>query len=143
MHCLVVCHCSLLNPLQSRKEHEMVKVGERLQYKLMEKPVDGGKVVHVSQVAHVTFYITEHPWLQGQYNLFDWSEKRGMGQSVLYDFNSYEEVSDALTKEQVKLEEILERKRKGMPTQKQVYFLFSNGMPIPPDLTWGQASDLI
>jgi hypothetical protein len=41
------------------------------------------------------------------------------------------------------LEVTLEWKRKGPPTQKQVYFLFCEKIPIPVDLTWGQASDLI
>lgn len=42
-----------------------------------------------------------------------------------------------------KLEERLERRRKGPPTAQQLMFLFREKIPIPLTLTWGDASDII
>ena len=41
------------------------------------------------------------------------------------------------------LENVLEKKRKGMPTAKQLHFLFREKISIPLTLTWGEASDHI
>src|SRR5258708_2134892 len=161
----------------------MKSIGEQLQYSLFDRdgkkqPHDGGKIVHVAQVAHVTFYITEFkgkrvlqhgfvlPLEQVEPNatlwkLFSESEKDGLhecrgesyvgppiGDPPTYDefyneFSAYEAATQGLDKEIARFERILEEKRKGMPTRNQLHFLFRHEMPIPVDLTWGQASDLI
>jgi hypothetical protein len=134
----------------------MKEIGEHIQgHNMLDIPLDGGIIIHVSQVAHVTFYITEIDWgvdenlePDKRYKLFEESAKRGLrewtGEDHLTDiFDTYEEATYYLAQAQANLENILEYKRKGKPTQKQVYFLFSNEIPIPIDLTWGQASDLI
>lgn len=117
----------------------MKSIGEQLD--VFPVGGDGGTIVHVSQVAHVTFYITSEDdrW----FHLFSESEKRGIEEAWQSPYSCYEYATGALAHEQANLEETLERKRKGMPTQKQVYFFFRNEIPIPPDLTWGQASDII
>src|SRR5260221_776101 len=103
-------------PGSRRGRAAMKSIGEQLQYSSIMG--DGGTIVHVSQVAHVTFYITsegsERVW---GFHLFSESEKRGLEESYQSPYRSYEEATQALLQEQVKLEEILERKRKGMPTQ--------------------------
>ena len=148
----------------------MVKIGEQLQYKLSGKLQDGGVVLHSSQVAHVTFYITKLQKVtidddaklvnKEQWKLFSESEKEGIRECIgesHYDYSegaptqneydneydSYEEATQGLEKEITRLEQILEKKRKGLPTPKQLHFLFRHNIPIPPDLTWGQASDTI
>src|SRR5260221_886995 len=155
---------------RERGRAAMKSIGEQLQSKLMGQSHDEGKIVHASQVAHVTFYITKLQKVtvnddaelvdKEQWKLFSWTEKDGLRECVgeaHYDYSesaptqneyyneydSYEEAAQGLAKEITRLEQILEKKRAGMPTQKQLHFLFRNKMPIPPDLTWGQASDLI
>jgi hypothetical protein len=99
-----------------------------------------GRVVHTEQVAHVTFSITEVIRDSG-YDLYAESKNDGLKRlewGVCYDYAIVR-----LQQEIDQLEQKLEHKRKGMPTAKQLHFLFRERIPIPPDLTWGQASDLI
>lgn len=106
-----------------------------------------GDIIHTSQVEHVTFYLAKDE--HGIYRIYTQSKKHGIKsvganlEEGLPDFYSYDIAMEVFTKEQAKLEEILERKRNGVPTRDQVYFLFSHKITIPLDLTWGQASDII
>lgn len=106
-----------------------------------------GNIVHTVQVAHVTFSITETPspgdpedWDE-IYTVYSETEKDGV--KPIQGMLNYSDAVAVVRQEVERLEQILERKRKGMPTQKQVYFLFQKKIPIPLDLTWGEASDLI
>jgi hypothetical protein len=100
-----------------------------------------GRVVHSVQVAHVTFSVTAYEGLDDCYDLYSGSEHGGFQQ--LGWGLPYTEALLQLQEEIEKLETVLERKRKGLPTANQLHFLFRNQIPIPLDLTWGQASDLI
>jgi hypothetical protein len=119
------------------------------------------RIVSTEKVAHVTFYIVKiearserkvhcsHEYREDCYHVYSESEKTGLrliSQSFEYQQNDtgfYDDALVILRGEIQRLEEVLERKRAGFPTQKQVHFLFREKIPIPVDLTWGQASDLI
>lgn len=124
----------------------MSSIGDRLE--------GNGIIRYTSQVAHVTFYITEDDsHVLDRYKLFSYSEDRGLQQTWDEDnstagwldkgFETYEQACEELLKVQIKLEETIEKRRSGFPTPKQLFFLFTHKIPIPIDLTWGQASDLI
>lgn len=94
------------------------------------------------QVAHVTFFIVESPDLEEYFDLY--SESRQGKKQKLNTFScSYDDISALLEEEMDKLSAILDRKRDGLPTPKQLMFLFREKIPIPLDLTWGEASNLI
>src|SRR6266704_628577 len=115
---------------------------------------DYGEIMHTEQVAHVTFYITEGVGfydgddLIHEYDIYSESEKLGIHPIDGFEYQqhnsgSYDDALAILRMEIQKLEEILEHKRDGIPTQRQLFFLFRNKIPIPLTLTWGEASDLI
>jgi hypothetical protein len=98
-----------------------------------------GHIIHTEKVAHVTFTIR-----QIVPDIFDlYSESEGKGWHRLEWGVSYDTALTRLQQEIVSLESALENKRSSIPTQKQLHFLFRNKVSIPPDLTWGQASDII
>jgi hypothetical protein len=101
-------------------------------------------IVSTEKVAHVTFYLVKdkNDPFEESYFVYSESEKRGLEQ-LTHFASPYQEALIDLQAEITLLEVTLEEKRKGIPTPKQVYFLFKNQIPIPIDLTWGQASDLI
>lgn len=100
------------------------------------------RVIRTVQVAHVIFTVEEGMYAEPDtYDLYSESPKEG--KQLLGVYLSNERVSQVLDNEIRKLEDILEQKRKGWPTPKQLHFLFREKIPIPLDLTWGQASDLI
>lgn len=109
-----------------------------------------GEIVHASKVTHVTFYIIKHP-TEERFKLFSESKKYGAQELYPHEFEhnysgyfeAYEDAENALTIAIEKLEQTLERKQNGTPTKDQLYFFFRNKIPIPIDLTWGQAFDLI
>ncbi|SRR6266702_4485724 len=99
-------------------------------------------VVHTEKVHHVTFYLVTDKVLKDWFAIYSESEKRGL--ELLYDLRpGYDDMLRNLQKEIQELEEILESKRKGIPTAKQLHFLFRERIPIPLELTWGEASNLI
>ncbi len=93
----------------------------------------------------MTFYVVK--W-EDKHFVYSESEKRGLslvGDS--FDYQQYDHSHDdalALLRAEIqRLEDILERKRKGMPTPNQLAFFFRNKISIPLTLTWGEASDTI
>lgn len=105
------------------------------------------RIVSTEKVAHVTFYIVKER--EDCYDVYSESEKRGLYrvngtyEYQQYDSGSHEDALAILREEIQRLEETLEHKRKGIPTAKQLHFLFREKIPIPLTLTWGEASDLI
>ncbi len=98
-------------------------------------------VVAKIRVAHVTFYVTPHPDFSETFNIY--SSKRDGKPEWIEVATSFNEANQIVAEEIKKLEAYLENKRDKSPTSKQIMFLFREKIPIPVDLTWGQASDLI
>lgn len=113
------------------------------------------RIVSTEKVAHVTFYIVKDAVKEDCYRVYSESKGKALRlvipvsdgfESDSFEYLNSRSLDDAwviLSEEAQRLEEVLARKRDGVPTQKQVYFLFHNKIPIPIDLTWGGASDLI
>lgn len=113
------------------------------------------RILAFEKAAHVTFYVVAHESLEGWY--FVYSDSKGQGLQVLsqqghpaaattalHHLLMHQHTALDLIKDLAqRLEQTIAKKRLGMPTAKQVYFLFRHQIPIPLDLTWGQASDLI
>lgn len=99
------------------------------------------KIVFSVQVEHVFFFIAESPEWEGWFTLF--SESRKEGRRNLGECYSLDEAYQHLEEEMDTLSAILDRKREKQPTPNQLMFLFREKIPIPLDLTWGEASDLI
>ncbi|SRR5260221_7707799 len=93
------------------------------------------------RVAHVTFYITPHPDLHEVYDIYS-ATRDGKSQFIEVAW-SLEEAHGIVKEEAEKLETTLAAKRDKSPTAKQILFLFREKIPIPVNLTWGEASDLI
>lgn len=99
------------------------------------------EIVYSLQVEHVTFFIAQSSELEEWFTLY--SESKKEGKRKLGESYSWEYALSRLEEERDTLLSILERKRKKSPTPSQLMFLFRQKMPIPADLTWGEASDLI
>ncbi len=106
----------------------------------MEEEIKDG-IVYKAHAAHVIFSIAIDEYLPGWYKIYSESAKEG--KRPLGECPSYDEALVIIEDEIQTLEKNLERKRAGMPTPKQVHFLFRNKIPIPLTLTWGEATDLI
>jgi hypothetical protein len=114
-------------------------------------------IVHTEKVAHVAFYIVRDKEYEPLDLYLVYSESDDRPLSLVSDPTDYEMVDqrlhyggvpyeEALTilREAIEaLERRLEAKRKGIPTARQLHFLFREKIPIPLELTWGEASDLI
>jgi hypothetical protein len=102
------------------------------------------QIISSEKVAHVTFYLVKDKDDPFEESFFVYSESKNRGLERLTDYpeprvSALEEIRFHAQR----LEDILEKKRKGTPTSKQVYFLFLHKIPISLTLTWGEASDLI
>lgn len=110
-------------------------------------------VIYTTQVAHVTFSITEQSgtasWIAEQSEAAGWksfkvySETKREGKRLIGETLDQDHAKLILNNEIKNLEERLEHRRKGSPTAQQLMFLFQQEIPIPLTLTWGEASDII
>jgi hypothetical protein len=105
----------------------------------MDEPPE--EVVYSLQVEHVTFSIAQSSELEEWFTLY--SESKKQGKQKLGESYSYEYALSRLEEEKSTLLAILKRKQNKSPTPSQLMFLFRQKIPIPADLTWGEASDLI
>ncbi len=112
------------------------------------------RIVQIERAAYVNFYVAKHELREGFYLAYMETKDQGLqlldnysGRPVSDEFDAYhssqEQALKTIERASQRLLEILNKKRNGLPTAKQVYFLFTHRIPIPLDLTWGQASDLI
>ena len=107
----------------------------------MVEPSDiQGEIIKTTQVAHVTFFLVFCA-LTDTYSIY--SESPGHPPTALESDLFREEAIYLFDKEIDRLEEVLERKRKGKPTPRQLHFIFRNGISIPTTLTWGEANNLV
>src|SRR2546421_10157455 len=87
------------------------------------------RIVSTEKVAHVTFYLVKDELDEDRYVIYSVSKNQEL--NVLRDEHTlylgepipYNDALVVLRSAIHHLEEVLERKRKGPPTQKQVYFL--------------------
>src|SRR6266568_3469591 len=111
------------------------------------------RVEQTIKVAHVTFYLVRED--EDSYLIFSESPRESLDlmrdprfpedidERFFYGAVSYNDALIILQEAIVSLEGRLERKRDGMPTPRQLAYLFRHKIPIPLTLTWGQASDII
>lgn len=109
--------------------------------------IETGIIIKIVTIDFVTFYVTQD-YKAGVYRLFSHSKKQGLQErrNPIYSDGGYilePEVMNRLAEEQVGLLSAMNKKAQGNPTPKQLSFLFANKIPIPVDLTFGQASELI
>jgi len=151
-------HCQQCSPLFDVELHSDVQsdfgkmfVGGKVVPRESEDMNDvRRRVVSSTKVAHVTFHLVKEDPIEGledRYLIYSEDKKRGM-QQVEGRYGDpypvpYNEALITLQHEIETLESILESKRKGPPTSKQLSFLFHLRIPIPLDLTWGRASELL
>lgn len=96
------------------------------------------RVLYTYQVMHVTFTIEE---VGCWYRVF--TETKEDGKHSIFDTENEGIAWYCADWEIALLEMKIEKRRAGYPTPKQLHFLFREKISIPPNLTWGEASDLI
>jgi hypothetical protein len=99
--------------------------------------------IYAIQVAHVIFSISELSEIEGGKNFKVYSETKQEGRRFIAETFDLDHAGRIVDGEAALLEKKLEQLRHGLPTPKQLMFLFSQKIPIPPTLTWGEASDII
>ena len=101
-------------------------------------PLD--RVVDRQQIAHITLTITEVI----PNRLYDvYTHTKRQGETRIDTAYSLEEAQAVLAGEMEDIKMRFAAMRKKTPTALQLLTLFRFKIPIPVDLTWGQASDLI
>lgn len=96
--------------------------------------------IYAIQVAHVIFSISELSEI-GVFKVY--SETKQKGRRLIKETFDLEHAGRIVDGEAELLAKKLEQLRQGLPTPKQLMFLFRENIPIPPTLTWGEASDII
>lgn len=92
------------------------------------------------QVAHVIFSISDSSEI-GVFKVY--SETKQKGRRLIEETFDLEHARRIVDDEVNLLKDKLEHLRQGLPTPKQLMFLFREKIPIPLTLTWGEASDII
>src|SRR5689334_11201273 len=102
------------------------------------------RIIYAEKVAHVTFYLVEEGLFNHEYTVYSESEGRGL-ERYTQGFRpmSYNQAMRELREAAQHLENVIEKKSNGIPSAKQLHFLFRQRIPISLDLTWGEASALI
>ena len=98
--------------------------------------------IYVKRISFITVFIIEiEEYREVPYEVYTMTKKEGR---KFIDSSSSLVKAVAIAEEQEKnIREHIEMRRKGTPTMRQLATLFSLKVPIPLDLTFGQASDLI
>src|SRR2546423_1411959 len=90
------------------------------------------RIVFTGKVDFVTFYLVKDVLVENAYSIYTESEQielRPYG-NVFASPLPYDQAMQELCKAMQRLEKTLEKKRNGIPTANQLYFLFRQKIPI-------------